>query len=682
MFCPPNFVVDMWLAGQRVEIGDIEAHLATCDGIQRCAVFYPVEGPFKQELTAVIELQRDGLACEIPLSSLRRQLSTKIPAAMVPTRWVNATKILGEGRSFPLSASGKVDRRLLETKLKEVSGDGAEVGGFSAHGDATYPSECSQISAEEQPAHRLAEAIHAMLPVNKGVESPGPGNEKRHEHKKFDDLVLQSCGLDSLKMMSLMYLISRQFNATVSLQILMEKTTTIRKLAKAVSEAQSCGRAEKEATLGLATVDIMGEIDRHDSVVSALEQQQMMRLASRAGEAEDKPKTRVGKPLTVLLTGASGFVGTQILRQLLESALVGKVVAVVRGADESAAKKRTIDASIKARWWTDLHQEKLEVWRGDLSLGRLGLGSQQWDYLESGSVDAIIHNGAVVNWTASFASLEATNIGSTVELLSLAVKSPRTRFVYITGGRDRGSEDAGEGGVARELSAPGANGYSQSKFVAEAVVRRAALRCNSKREAKGGRFTIVSPGLVIGTPTEGVANSDDYIWRLAAACIRAGAYNGDQEDDWVDVCDATWLAATIADAALGVGGDRDGADAGVAVVRDVRDGMTWGEFWGLVAGAGYRLEARSASDWLAAVRRDMEQCRESHPLWPLAHLVESQARSQAAGQRGETPFRLRVAVRRNVAFLAEAGFLPQPAGGGAEREAAQGGCFSRTGLGQ
>lgn len=66
--------------------------------------------------------------------------------------------------------------------------------------------------------------------------------------------------------------------------------------------------------------------------------------------------------------------------------------------------------------------------------------------------------------------------------------------------------DEAEEDVARKLSAADALGYSQTKFVAEAVVKQTALRHVS------GDIAIISPGFVIGASTEGVANADDYVW--------------------------------------------------------------------------------------------------------------------------------------------------------------------------
>ena len=77
--------------------------------------------------------------------------------------------------------------------------------------------------------------------------------------------------------------------------------------------------------------------------------------------------------LTVLLTGASGFIGTQILCQLLANSQIVKVIVLVRGETHDAALHRTVNAAKEAQWWIDQHLQRVIVWKGDLSKPQLGL---------------------------------------------------------------------------------------------------------------------------------------------------------------------------------------------------------------------------------------------------------------------------------------------------------------------
>lgn len=208
--------------------------------------------------------------------------------------------------------------------------------------------------------------------------------------------------------------------------------------------------------------------------------------------------------------------------------------------------------------------------------------------------------------------------------------------------------------LQRSFRPPDAIQYSQTKFVAEVVVRRAARRISSETN----RLVVTNPGWVIGTPTEGYSNPDDYIWRLAATCVRVAAYNVADADGWLSISDVTTTAAKIIDTALGTRIESE-------TEKHTTDGMKWKEFWAILGDLGYKLKPRGMAEWLNLVRADIEATRESHPLWPLAHMIEGlqndeRVASRSLGKSGNTPLRLKVAVSRSAQFLIKAGLLPTP----------------------
>ncbi|KAJ9483831.1 hypothetical protein VN97_g9558 [Penicillium thymicola] len=94
----------------------------------------------------------------------------------------------------------------------------------------------------------------------------------------------------------------------------------------------------------------MAEINRHDS--RTLSAQQKLACDNNMA-SNDPPVHRDSMSFSVLLTGANGFVGTEIIRQLLEHRQVSRVNGLVRGDTDTAAKQRTIDTAVKALWWTN-----------------------------------------------------------------------------------------------------------------------------------------------------------------------------------------------------------------------------------------------------------------------------------------------------------------------------------------
>ncbi|KAJ5409565.1 uncharacterized protein N7487_003924 [Penicillium crustosum] len=216
------------------------------------------------------------------------------------------------------------------------------------------------------------------------------------------------------------------------------------------------------------------------------------------------------------------------------------------------------------------------------------------------------------------------------------------RFLYVTGVQHWDSHE--EQDVANELSVPDAIAYSQTKFVAEAVVRRAVQRSPSETN----QFVVFNPGWVIGTPTEGFSNPDDYIWRLAATCINIGAYNAAEADGWLSISDVTATATAIIDTVLSKETKRVNG-------KEPVNGMTWRELWGIL----------ESLEWLALIRADIEAAKKKHPLWPLAHMItgfqnDERMVGSSRQKRGSTPLRFKDAVKRSAEFLVKAGFLPTP----------------------
>lgn len=142
----------------------------------------------------------------------------------------------------------------------------------------------------------------------------------------------------------------------------------------------------------------------------------------------------------VLVTGGTGYLGTEILKQLVERDDVSTVVVLVRAASVDVGMDRIKERAQNAGWWKPEHQDKFEIWLGDLSAPKVGLFEEELSRIRGESVthpnvDAIIHNGAMVKLDASFTSLEAPNVTSTAELLSLSLSSKKpVRFVYVSGG--------------------------------------------------------------------------------------------------------------------------------------------------------------------------------------------------------------------------------------------------------
>lgn len=98
---------------------------------------------------------------------------------------------------------------------------------------------------------------------------------------------------------------------------------------------------------------------------------------------------------SVLLTGATGFLGAFLLANLLSRQNVAKVFAHVRAKTSEAATQRVRQTCIAYGIWESTWEARLECVAGDLEQPHLGVRDQIWHRLIE-EVDIVIANGAKV----------------------------------------------------------------------------------------------------------------------------------------------------------------------------------------------------------------------------------------------------------------------------------------------
>src|ERR1700722_8504027 len=110
-----------------------------------------------------------------------------------------------------------------------------------------------------------------------------------------------------------------------------------------------------------------------------------------------RPKDFGSYPLTVFLTGATGFLGAFVLRDMLSRKAVKKVICLVRGSDNQKALERLRELSTHRGVWEEkwVNAKALEVVAGDLTQPLFGLGEKTWNRVAT-EADVVLHNGALV----------------------------------------------------------------------------------------------------------------------------------------------------------------------------------------------------------------------------------------------------------------------------------------------
>ena len=624
--------------GQRVELGEVEYHLSTFPGIALSMAVMPQSGPYSKVLLGVIQLHQqcgkldmhptkldlvsneNVLAAKFDKEKLSQFLKSKLPGYMVPAHLLIVSRL-------PLSVSGKIDRKVVDAWLVSTSRT------FEALAPKNENKK-DLLQAENVIALDLCSKILSM------VAQPGS--------KFFDTLVgsnfsLTAVGFDSIQVISLKIFIRQRFGVKVHLDNLVNPESTIRSVANSIETLLARG---------------------HDAVteprVNIMESFQSYRQLALKGFSQSEAGLR-----NVFVTGATGFLGSRILYQLCSRTDVYKTVVHVRGQDSAQALQRLIQSAKLSGWWTDKYVTKLEAWTGDLAKPKLGLNEDQWRRLcgygvPAERITAVIHNGATVNWNASFSSLKATNIDSTVDLLNAASQSAAlTDFVFISGGQQLRVGEADDIDITEEIVR--SNGYSQTKFFSEWMVKEYARTVASSQQ----RVSIVKPGYIIGTAGDGIAIAGDFIWRLAASCLDIEAYNAADANSWLFVSDVDRVATAISDCCCSI---PDPIQCRSAKVVKILDGLVVSDFWGVLSHElGYKIRPLSSDSWTERIYKEIDTKVEKHPLWPLLQTVEEgQGKLGAPCDPRATveidEWRVKAAVKKSVEYLSNIGFLPKRKG--------------------
>lgn len=217
----------------------------------------------------------------------------------------------------------------------------------------------------------------------------------------------------------------------------------------------------------------------------------------------------------VLLTGATGFVGSELLIRYLQRT-DATVYALVRAAGEQEANLRL--RRVLRRLLGDRHPYRRRVVAvpGDVMASGLGLGRRRAEL--AGRIGEIVHGAATVSFAAGLHETRATNVEGTRRVLEFAARCQAggglRRFTYVStayvAGEHRGCFSEDDLDVGQRFR----NAYERSKFEAERVVA-------GRREELP--VTIVRPSIVVGERDSGWTSSFNVLyWPLRA--FARGAY--------------------------------------------------------------------------------------------------------------------------------------------------------------
>lgn len=458
------------LRGYSVVPGKVENAIVAHLAVRHCAVVAHGEG-LERQLVAYIVPDEDQ-SSDRPLVSIdesgyspaaRQALSPYLALYMVPTLWVELEELPTH------EVSGKVDLKSLPPPPTAAITNGT-------------PEKKDSINVNS-----VAEVWAATLNIPRGNITSA--------HSFFD------LGGHSLSLGSLAAKLTRTFGFKVEVARLADPPT--------LTGHVDTLRAVRDGQIAAVQADLPAAL-REDSYL----------------DPDIKPSgatiCSLKQAETVLLTGATGFLGAFLLNDLLESTSA-QIICLVRFAEPSKddipagiarLRKNLIDLGL----WQDSIMERVEVLPGNLSRKRLGLPPDAFSELAN-RVQVIVHAAANVNLVYPYASLRNDNVGGTREILRLACLGNATVQYVSTNGvlppsasGNGWPEDSSVylGAVPEKLH----DGYGQTKWAAEQLVHEAGRR--------GLPVRILRAGTISGHSLSGAANAWDLLTALYVESMLLG----------------------------------------------------------------------------------------------------------------------------------------------------------------
>jgi myxalamid-type nonribosomal peptide synthetase MxaA len=474
---------------------------------------------------------------------LRQRLGKILPAYMVPAGVMVVP-------AFPLTPNGKLDRKALP-RLEFVS-----------------PAYRAPRTSEEQI---LCDLFAEVL----GLEKVG-----------LDSDFFESGG-NSLMMIRLLARIRASFRVELALKAIF-LSPTVPGIAEVIQRTRN-GNPSTPLPQSEVDIDLASEAVLESSIAP-----------------EFRNQVSVPSLPNVLLTGASGFLGTFLLEQLLRDSQA-RIHCFMRSPNREEGAARIRRQLEFYGLWDERYRGRIIPVVGDLSKPLLGLAPRDFDEL-SEIIDVIYHAGAVVNFFLPYKSLKSVNVAGTQEVLRIASRrrSKVVHFISTMAAAPRRTE----GHVS--LSLP--TGYAQSKWVAEQLTRTAG--------ARGIPAITYRPSLIIGSIGASPHNSNNLLSRFILECIRVNSLPDiPMEFNLIPIAYAVQAILSLS--------NRNEVIGRTVHVTNGR-GTTLGELWECISSLGIPIEKVPYDVWRSRALGNSEKGDSENDFAPLlVFLLDRNSEHQA-----------------------------------------------------
>lgn len=477
------------LRGLLIEPAEIELRILECSGVAQAAVVKrKVEKDSAREILVAF-IVRTG-ETEISAKQLRTQIGEHLPKWMIPQRF----EFLG---ALPMTLTSKVDF----SKLTSIPLRPAPV----------EKTENSESGSSSPLAELLIDIWKQVLKVDfMTVE----------DH--FFDL-----GGDSLAVLEVVAVAgARGLNISPSLMIF---HPTIALLATALEKETNSDEMSCE--------DLRKEIQLNEEWTRTLV------------AAQKRPEPTPQPIQTFFLTGATGFLGSQLLDELLQLTQA-KIYCLVRGqknSKDTSCGYESIRAALKTHGKTlaSNHVQRVIPVCGDLSQDCFGLDPSVWNEIVI-EVDTVYHCAAHVNMLLPYDKLKGSNVKGTWEIIRLLCEGRKKSLHYASTLSVFVATDQNHGRLLEEddlrQTSKVYGGYAQTKWASEVLLR--------SLEGAAGPISYYRFGLITGDTQTGYSSPRDFLSLFVRGLTSLGYVPSERADAAIDITPIDYAAKALAHLSL------------------------------------------------------------------------------------------------------------------------------------